>query len=33
MNILTASVSITDDEGRASLALLLIPADSPGISD
>jgi isobutylamine N-monooxygenase len=32
MNILTASVSITDDEGRASLALLLIPADSPGIS-
>ncbi len=32
MNILTASVSITDEQGRPSLALLLIPADSPGIT-
>ncbi|MEU1850941.1 acyl-CoA dehydrogenase family protein [Streptomyces sp. NPDC019990] len=32
MDLLTASVAVTDDEGRASLALLLIPADSPGIT-
>ncbi|MEU8800812.1 acyl-CoA dehydrogenase family protein [Spirillospora sp. NPDC048819] len=31
MDVLTASVAI-DDGGRQSLALLLIPADSPGIS-
>jgi alkylation response protein AidB-like acyl-CoA dehydrogenase len=31
MNVLTASVAI-EDGGRQSLALLLIPADSPGIS-
>ncbi|GAA2952870.1 MULTISPECIES: acyl-CoA dehydrogenase family protein [Streptomycetaceae] len=32
MDLLTASVTVTDDAGRPSLALLLIPADSPGIS-
>jgi len=32
MDLLTASVAVADDEGRQSLALLLIPADSPGIS-
>jgi alkylation response protein AidB-like acyl-CoA dehydrogenase len=32
MDVLTASVAITDSDGRSSLALLLIPADSPGIS-
>ncbi|WP_117208748.1 acyl-CoA dehydrogenase family protein [Allorhizocola rhizosphaerae] len=32
MDVLTASVAITDDGGRPSLALLLIPAGSPGIS-
>jgi alkylation response protein AidB-like acyl-CoA dehydrogenase len=32
MDVLTASVTITDDGGRPSLALLLIPANSHGIS-
>jgi alkylation response protein AidB-like acyl-CoA dehydrogenase len=32
MSILTASVAIIDPSGESSLALLLIPADSPGIS-
>ncbi|MFJ3644396.1 acyl-CoA dehydrogenase family protein [Streptomyces sp. NPDC090108] len=32
MDLLTASVAVVDGEGRQSLALLLIPADSPGIS-
>ncbi|MDH2428338.1 acyl-CoA/acyl-ACP dehydrogenase [Sphaerisporangium sp. TRM90804] len=32
MDVLTASVAITDDDGRSGLALLLIPADSPGIT-
>lgn len=32
MDLLTASVTISEPDGRSSLALLLIPADSPGIS-
>lgn len=32
MDLLTASVAVTDDEGNGSLALLLMPADSPGIT-
>ncbi|MDG9703211.1 acyl-CoA/acyl-ACP dehydrogenase [Streptomyces sp. DH37] len=32
MDLLTASVTVGDEQGRPSLALLLIPADSPGIS-
>ncbi|MFL6139511.1 MAG: acyl-CoA dehydrogenase [Frankiaceae bacterium] len=32
MDLLTASVAVPDADGRSSLALLLIPADSPGIS-
>ncbi|MGC0419077.1 acyl-CoA dehydrogenase family protein [Embleya sp. AB8] len=32
MNLLTASVFVPDAQGRTSLAVLLIPADSPGIS-
>jgi alkylation response protein AidB-like acyl-CoA dehydrogenase len=32
MDLLTASVNMTGEDGRATLALLLIPADSPGIS-
>jgi alkylation response protein AidB-like acyl-CoA dehydrogenase len=32
MDVLTASVSLTDEQGRPALALLLIPASSPGIS-
>ena len=32
MDLLTASVAIADAQGRQSLALLLIPADSPGIT-
>ncbi|GII76172.1 oxidoreductase [Sphaerisporangium rufum] len=32
MDVLTASVAVTDPDGRTSLALLLIPAGSPGIS-
>jgi alkylation response protein AidB-like acyl-CoA dehydrogenase len=32
MDLLTASVAVTDEDGQGSLALLLIPADSPGIS-
>ncbi|WP_367323355.1 acyl-CoA dehydrogenase family protein [Streptomyces sp. HUAS ZL42] len=31
MDVLTASVMVTDDDGRAALALMLIPASSPGI--
>lgn len=32
MDVLTASVAVADEDGTASLALLLIPADAPGIS-
>ncbi|KIQ62758.1 oxidoreductase [Kitasatospora griseola] len=32
MDLLTASVAVTDDEGHGHLALLLIPADSAGIT-
>lgn len=32
MDLLTASVAITEPDGKTNLALLLIPADSPGIS-
>ncbi|WP_426511821.1 acyl-CoA dehydrogenase [Dactylosporangium sp. McL0621] len=32
MDVLTASVSVTDEQGRPALALLLIPASSAGIS-
>ncbi|MBV9162461.1 MAG: acyl-CoA/acyl-ACP dehydrogenase [Pseudonocardiales bacterium] len=32
MDLLTASVTISEPDGRSSLALLLIPADSPGVS-
>ncbi|MEU3723408.1 acyl-CoA dehydrogenase family protein [Streptomyces sp. NPDC031705] len=31
MDVLTASVMVADDDGRSSLALMLIPASSPGI--
>jgi alkylation response protein AidB-like acyl-CoA dehydrogenase len=32
MDVLTASAMVTDEAGRSALALLLIPADSPGIT-
>ncbi|WP_217554510.1 acyl-CoA dehydrogenase family protein [Streptomyces sp. GbtcB6] len=32
MDVLTASAAVRDEDGTTSLALLLIPADSPGIS-
>ncbi|MDA5283049.1 acyl-CoA dehydrogenase family protein [Streptomyces sp. NPDC054904] len=32
MDVLTASVAVTGDDGRSGLALMLIPASSPGIT-
>jgi alkylation response protein AidB-like acyl-CoA dehydrogenase len=32
MDVLTASAAITDEDGQTGLALLLVPADTPGIS-